>query len=118
MITTIRKGLQFVGQTQVSLSFAARARSIQNAAERNVENADAAERVERRARVRAELKGEVEQLVMRGAWHQALKPQDSLVTMMEADYGSGHVETSNELKVLATVCVVCLLLLLLLLFFK
>ena len=47
MITAVRKASKFVGQTSVSLNFAERARSIQNAVERNVENADLIARTER-----------------------------------------------------------------------
>ena len=98
MITAVRKSFQFLGQTQVSLHFAERARSIQNTIERNVENADLVARTERRNKQRTTLIAQVQKCMQQKLFHQANGPQDVVVTMTEADFGSGSETVGIQAK--------------------
>jgi hypothetical protein len=104
MITAIRKGKDFTSQTNISLQFAERARSIQNLISRNVNNMKSEDKMlkaEKRAKVRSDISNEVHGLLKQKLYHQAYKPQEKLLNMTDADFGAGH-ETTGKTRIVFT----------------
>ena len=108
MITAVRKEPQFLGQTNISLQFAERARSITNAISRNVDtikSKDAMKRSEKRAHQRNVLSTQIQALMASKLHHQANQPQEQLMIMTDADFGAGHETTGHELLTLGVIYV-------------
>ena len=96
MITSVRKEEELLGQTTVSLGFAERARSIQNAASRHCKDTDTLERAQHRNKLRNDLTLRISALTATGKWHQAVPHQAHLLAMTESDFGPTHLQVAKE----------------------